>query len=158
MKKINSNLYVAPSGLDRKIAGLFTKNPIKKGDYILDYKGKIDKNLEWHRCPMQFFFQFKINEYCQRQYGFDIDEQTQIDSVDVGNLTRFINNAHDSELGKNTAMESCSQQTANANLQTQQMANVFIRVTFNGTESAAQFFARRDISENEELFFDYDIK
>ena len=31
-------------------------------------------------------------------------------------------------------------------------------MTFDGTETAAQFYARRDIEENEELFFDYDIK
>ena len=45
LKKDNNFLYVAPSGLDSEIAGLFTRKFIKKGDYVTDYKGKIDKNI-----------------------------------------------------------------------------------------------------------------
>ena len=82
---------MAPSSLGKGISGLFTIGFIKKGEYVIDYTGKI-KGSE------HFKFEFlisKVNEICDRQYSFELDEKVGVDSVDVGNLMRFANNGHE---------------------------------------------------------------
>ena len=43
-QELKAKLYVAPSSLGG-IAGLFTMDEIKKGEYVLDYTGKIKGEL-----------------------------------------------------------------------------------------------------------------
>ena len=56
----------------------------------MDYTGKIKNEMN-----DSIQVQNKVNEFCERQYGFDVDQQTEVDSIDVGNLMRFANNCFD---------------------------------------------------------------
>lgn len=85
-------LYVAPSQLESSIAGLYTLDEIHKEEYVMDYSGKI-QNQDVNDF---LFMTSKINEFCNRKYEFTLDDQTEIDSVNVGNLSRFANNCFDS--------------------------------------------------------------
>ena len=58
----------------------------------MDYSGKI-QNQDVNDF---LFMTSKINEFCNRKYEFTLDDQTEIDSVNAGNLSRFANNCFDS--------------------------------------------------------------
>ena len=136
MDKRPAKLYVAQSSLGRGISGLFTIDFIKKGEYIIDYTGKYRGELLEDKYE---YFISRVNEICDRQYSFEFDKDTVVDSIDVGNIVRFANHGHSKK-----------------DIKEPHLQNIAPRIIFNGTSSCAQFFATRDIVPNEELFFDYD--
>lgn len=72
-----------------------------------------------------------INDKIGRSYTFDIDTEITVDALNLGNLMRFANHA-DSEF-----------------------ANCTTKICFARGSYRAVLVARRDISINEELTFDY---
>ena len=84
-------MFVGPSCLDNRIAGLFTLDLIDANEYVMNYTGKIKSEANDFQ-----FLSAKINEFCLRKYEFMLDNDTEVDSVDVGNISRFANNCHDS--------------------------------------------------------------
>ena len=118
----------------------------------MDYTGRVKGDL-----TDLIFLQNKVNEFCERQYGFDVDQQTDIDSIDMGNLMRFANNCFDQGFFQKGS--KCFQSELKIDNQgpSTNMANIRPRIQFNGKESTAQFYAIRNIKANEELFFDYNL-
>lgn len=59
--------------------GLFADEPIKKGDYIIDYVGKIIPNAKCEEHP--------------GKYLFEVDDHFTIDGASRENIARYINHA-----------------------------------------------------------------
>ena len=108
---------------------------------MIDYTGK----LKGSAYAKYDFFMLKVNEQCDRQYTFELDAQTTVDSVDVGNFMRFANHGHE---GPSEKKGLCVSKYG-------QIQNVTSRIIFDGSSSVAQFFTTREIAPHEELFFDY---
>jgi len=59
--------------------GLFTLDPIKKGEFIVEYTGK--------KIPT------KVADDLMTKYLFEIDEKWTIDGAEKGNIARYVNHA-----------------------------------------------------------------
>ena len=101
--------------------------------------------------PQPWFIHAKLNEFCDRQYGFNLDTQTDLDSVDVGSIMRFANHAKSYSTYFDATGGSSSSYPY-------EMANCDTRIQFNGYEQACFLQAKRDIAANEELLFDYNYE
>lgn len=58
-RKKDKLLFVAPSCLDDRIAGLFTQDQIDANEYVMSYTGKIKSEANDFQ-----FLSSKINEFC----------------------------------------------------------------------------------------------
>ena len=121
----------------------------------MDYTGKFKPDL----VSKHFFYQSKINEFRDHLYGFSIDENIQVDSVDVGNLIRFSNHAYQDISQEIPTIEEESKIATikNSDL-SRDMANCRTVIVFNGYENSAFLLARRNIEAGEELLFDYNYE
>lgn len=106
--------------------GLFAGEDIENGTFIIEYVGEIISLLESERRGV-FYDQKKIS------YLFGLrtnnEEMDTIDATRLGNNARFINHS------KN--------------------ANIVAKQILSNGMSKIGFYAKRNIKENEELFFDY---
>ena len=112
-----------------EIVGLFALDPIPANEYITVYAGEV-VNLN---CPLIIFLN-EMNDSLGRSYGFTIDNGTEVDAVNTGNLMRFANHADAS------------------------LCNCMPKIVFSKGTYHAVLVAKRDIAANEELFFDYYIR
>lgn len=101
--------------------------------------GRDQTHLSW-------YMQSRINELCDRQYGFELDKRTDVDAADVGGIMRFANHACHSTQSKNKENEISNY-----------MCNCTSRITFNTTtlSHVCYLTALRDIQIGEEILFDY---
>jgi SET domain-containing protein len=109
------------------IVGLFAGEDIKQNEFIIDYGGYITRVDE---CDFEHFLN-DINDSLGRSYGFTIDEKTDLDAIDTGNLMRFANHSE------------------------RQVANCVTEIRTVRGSGHACLVARRPITKGEELFFDY---
>ncbi|KAF2402787.1 hypothetical protein EJ06DRAFT_554365 [Trichodelitschia bisporula] len=105
--------------------GLFAGTDIKAHEYIGEYKGEILTRQEGNRRG-------EIYHYQKTNYLFMLNEQQDIDSMSMGNKTRFINHQADDE------NINCGAKPY--------LCNTVVRMGM---------YALRDIKLGEELFFNY---
>ncbi|AFN83791.1 SET domain-containing protein [Encephalitozoon romaleae SJ-2008] len=118
--------FVAPSGVEGY--GLFAKEKISRGKFVIEYVGEIISNEEAERRGA--FYDLRGCSYLFDLYNRGGIPLYVVDSRFIGNRSRFINHSK-----------------KNPNL------NVSILLV-NGIRRIG-FYASRDIDKNEELFFDY---
>ncbi|ADM12305.1 SET domain-containing protein [Encephalitozoon intestinalis ATCC 50506] len=121
-----SPIYVSSSKIEGY--GLFAKEKISKGKFIIEYVGEIISNEEAERRGT--FYDLKGCSYLFDLYSREGVPLYVIDSRFIGNESRFINHSK-----------------KNSNL------NALVLLV-NGIRRIG-FYASRDIDKNEELFFDY---
>ncbi|KAM0686724.1 hypothetical protein COBT_002046 [Conglomerata obtusa] len=107
--------------------GLFAAMDISKNSFVIEYVGEVISHNEAERRG--FFYDHKKISYLFDLSLRDDEDYGTIDATRIGNNARFINHSK------------------NANLDARQMiVNGILRMGM---------YAKRDIKENEELFFDY---
>ena len=111
-----------------------------KGQVLLQYTGKIKPDDGKEQTSLSWFMQARINELCDRQYGFMIDSRTDVDAVDVGGIMRFANHAGTVTKSGVGGMNNC-----------------YCKIVFEpkNLSHCCYLIAVRDIEEREELLFDY---
>lgn len=118
--------FVAPSSVEGY--GLFAKEKILRGKFVIEYVGEIISNEEAERRGA--FYDLRGCSYLFDLYIRGVIPFYVIDSRFIGNRSRFINHSK-----------------KNPNL------NVSILLV-NGVRRIG-FYASKDIDKDEELFFDY---
>jgi len=66
--------------------GIYTKNELKKGDFIAEYLGELISHEEAERRG-------KIYDRANKSYLFDLNADLVIDAFRKGNKTRFVNHS-----------------------------------------------------------------
>lgn len=123
---VNKKLILGKSPIPNAGFGLFTAEPVKKGDFISEYTGEVISDKEADRRGVGY-------DARRLSYLFGLNKEWVIDATRMGNKTRFINHAK-SEAGG---------------------TNCFARVLFVQGEYRIEFRATRNILIGEELLFDY---
>ncbi len=72
--------------------GLYTKHPLKKGDYVHEYLGELIPQNEAERRG-------KIYDDRNQTYIFDMSTDYAVDALQKGNKTRFINHSDNPNIG-----------------------------------------------------------
>ena len=92
-EKYQPRLIVGKSYIASDVAGLFTLDFIPKNSKVLQYTGKVKPDDGRDQTHLSWYMQSRINELCDRQYGFELDKRTDVDAADVGGIMRFANHA-----------------------------------------------------------------
>lgn len=138
-QSVSRQLFPAPSNMCSDFVGLFTNEFIQKDQYITQYTGKFQSSIEEGSLHDEVYSQY-INQHYGRSYTFTLSAHSVVDSMDVGNLMRFVNHAFQSRDGS------------------PDMCNCYPVVVGNGIGTNVQLYARRDIRKGEELYFDYNFE
>ncbi|KAF7896709.1 uncharacterized protein EAF01_009112 [Botrytis porri] len=126
---VNKKLILGKSPIEGAGFGLFTAEPVKKGDFLSEYTGELISDNETERRGVEYNAKFM-------SFLFSLNKEWTIDAMRMGNKTRFINHAESEADGMNCA------------------AKILL---VNGEHRIA-FRATRDILIGEELLFDYGPK
>jgi hypothetical protein len=105
--------------------GLFTIEPIRRGDMVIEYRGEIIRNSVANLREKRYQSEGKHSTYF-----FKIDKETVIDATKKGNVARLINH-------------SCAPNCFSRIL------------AVDGVESRIALFANKDIEAGEEITYDY---
>lgn len=108
-------------------AGLFAEEDIKANELINEYIGEMVEKDELERRSI-------INMAFERNYGFELTEEFDIDATRFGNLLRYVNHS-------SYGYENC-----------------YAREKFVRGDIKIVIFAKRNIKKGEELYFDYHMK
>ena len=108
-------------------AGLFAEEDIKSNELINEYIGEMVEKDELERRSI-------INMAFERNYGFELTEEFDIDATRFGNLLRYVNHS-------SYGYENC-----------------YAREKFVRGDIKIVIFAKRNIKKGEELYFDYHMK
>lgn len=83
-------LFVSKSGIEGY--GVYTKSPIKKGDFVIFYEGEIINHKELLR-RQEYYDKIGFN----KSYVFKIDDDIILDASkkNSGNISKFINHSCD---------------------------------------------------------------
>lgn len=108
-------------------AGLFALEDIKENELISEYIGEIVEKDELERRSI-------INMAFERNYGFELTHEFDIDALRCGNELRYINH---SSFG---------------------YENAYAREKFVRGNTKIALYAKRFIKKGEELYFDYNMK
>lgn len=82
----NQHLLIGPSTLKEAGWGLFARNDVKKGEYLLEYVGEVITQAEGERRG-------EIDDARDRTYLFNLCSDFAIDASRRGNKARFINHS-----------------------------------------------------------------
>ncbi|KAM0139330.1 hypothetical protein ACHAP3_003097 [Botrytis cinerea] len=126
---VNKKLILGKSPIEGAGFGLFTAEPVRKGDFLSEYTGELISDNETERRGVEYNAKFM-------SFLFSLNKEWTIDAMRMGNKTRFINHAESEADGMNCA------------------AKILL---VNGEHRIA-FRATRDILIGEELLFDYGPK
>ncbi|ESZ89774.1 hypothetical protein SBOR_9846 [Sclerotinia borealis F-4128] len=126
---VNKKLILGKSQLQGVGFGLFTAEPIKKGDFLHEYAGEVISENEANRRGV-------IYDRKYSSFLFDLNKEWIIDGARMGNKTRFINHAETEADG----------------------LNCIAKILLVHGEHRIEFRASRDIKIGEELFFNYGKK
>ncbi|CAD6446077.1 09ea3aa8-8c58-486d-a680-a9fe3095b2d6-CDS [Sclerotinia trifoliorum] len=123
---VNKKLILGKSPIPNAGFGLFTAEPVKKGDFISEYTGEVISDNEAERRGLGY-------DARRLSFLFTLNKEWVIDATRMGNKTRFINHAESEAEGMNCAP----------------------KVLFVQGEHRIAFRATRNILIGEELLFDY---
>ncbi|KAF7885523.1 uncharacterized protein EAF02_004032 [Botrytis sinoallii] len=123
---VNKKLILGKSPIEGAGFGLFTAEPVKKGDFLSEYTGELISDNEAERRGVEYNAKFM-------SFLFNLNKEWTIDAMRMGNKTRFINHAGSEADGMNCAA----------------------RILLVNGEHRIAFRATRDILIGEELLFDY---
>ncbi|KAF5867879.1 putative set domain-containing protein [Botrytis fragariae] len=126
---VNKKLILGKSPIEGAGFGLFTAEPVKKGDFLSEYTGELISDNETERRGVEYNAKFM-------SFLFNLNKEWTIDAMRMGNKTRFINHAESEADGMNCAA----------------------RILLVNGEHRIAFRATRDILIGEELLFDYGPK
>lgn len=126
---VNKKLALGKSQLQGVGFGLFTVEPVKKGDFLVEYVGEVISINEAERRRL-------IHNDEDPSFLFDLNKEWVIDATRLGNKARFINHAETEADGQ----------------------NCIARILLVNGEHRIAFRASRDIKIGEELFFNYGKK
>lgn len=108
-------------------AGLFTLEDIKENELVNEYKGELVEKDELERRSL-------INMAFERNYGFELTDDFDIDALRCGNELRYVNHS-------SFGYENC-----------------YAREIFVRGNNKIALYAKRYIQKGEELYFDYHMK
>ncbi|KAF7925474.1 uncharacterized protein EAE97_010555 [Botrytis byssoidea] len=123
---VNKKLILGKSPIEGAGFGLFTAEPVRKGDFLSEYTGELISDNEAERRGVEYNAKFM-------SFLFTLNKEWTIDAMRMGNKTRFINHAGSEADGMNCAA----------------------RILLVNGEHRIAFRATRDILIGEELLFDY---
>ncbi|QSZ32161.1 hypothetical protein DSL72_001732 [Monilinia vaccinii-corymbosi] len=126
---VNKKLMLGQSQLQGVGFGLFTAEPVRKGEFLSEYNGEVISVDESERRTL-------IHNDEDPSFLFDLNKDWVVDASRLGNKTRFINHAETEADGQ----------------------NCFAKIMLVNGEHRIGFRASRDIKIGEELFFNYGKK
>lgn len=126
---VNKKLILGKSQLEGVGFGLFTAEPVKKGDFLSEYTGEVISYNEAERRGVGYDAKYS-------SFLFDLNKEWIIDAARMGNKTRYINHAETEADG----------------------VNCTAKILLANGEHRIEFRASRDIKIGEEVFFNYGKK
>ncbi|KAF7877206.1 hypothetical protein EAF04_000891 [Stromatinia cepivora] len=123
---VNKKLILGKSPIPNAGFGLFTAEPVKKGDFISEYTGEVISDNEAERRGLGY-------DARRLSFLFTLNKEWVIDATRMGNKTRFINHAESEAEGMNCVP----------------------KILLVQGEHRIAFRATRNILIGEELLFDY---